>query len=90
MGWMIDITKNKVLGPAYLEAREEGREQGREEGREEGREQGQLHLLRRLIERKFGSLPKWLEEKLSQSSAQEIEAVSLRVLDAATLEDLFH
>jgi hypothetical protein len=54
-----------------------------------GREEGQLDLLRRLIERKFGRLPEWVEQKLSQSSAQEIEAVGVRVLDATTLEDLF-
>jgi len=45
-------------------------------------------LLRRQIERKFGLLPEWVEQKLSQSSAQEIEAVGVRVLDAKTLEDL--
>jgi len=30
-----------------------------------------------------------VEQKLSQSSAQEIEALGVRVLDATTLEDLF-
>jgi len=84
-----DITENKVLGPVYLQGREEGREEGFVQGREEGLLQGQLDLLRRLIERKFGTLPEWVEQKLSQSSAQEIEAVGVRVLDAKTLEDLF-
>ena len=81
MALMIDIAENKVLGPVYL--------QGREEGREEGLLQGQLDLLRLQIERKFGTLPEWVEQKLSQSSTQEIEAVGVRVLDATTLEDLF-
>ena len=81
----IDLSENEVLGPAYLR----GREEGREEGREQGQHEGQLALLRRLVERRFGSLPAWAEQKLSQASAAELEAVGLRVLEASVLEDLF-
>ena len=77
----IDLSENEVLGPAYL--------RGREEGREQGQHEGQLALLRRQIERRFGALPAWVEQKLSQSSAEDLEAVGLRVLDATALEDLF-
>jgi hypothetical protein len=66
MALMIDITENKVLGPVYLR----------------GREEGQLDLLRRQIAWKFGTVPEWVEQKLSQSSAQEVEAVGVQVLDA--------
>jgi hypothetical protein len=38
----IDLSENKVLGPAYLR------------GREEGRAEGQITLLRRQIEQRFG------------------------------------
>lgn len=81
----IDLSENEVLGPAYLRGREEGREQGREEGEH----LGQITLLRRQIERKFGPLPSWAEEKLSECSTQDLETIALRVLDATALNDLF-
>jgi predicted transposase YdaD len=85
----IDLSENKVLGPAYLRGREEGREEGRAEGRQEGQQEGQLTLLRRQVERRFGTLPAWAEQKLSQCSGRDLEEIGLRVLDATTLEDLF-
>ena len=100
----IDISENKVLGPAYKRAVEEGHEKGLQEGRQEGVQkglqeglqkgrkeglhEGQIILLRQLIEHKFGALPSWAEQRLSQSSGPELEQFGLRVLDAHTLEDL--
>ena len=69
----IDLSENKVLGPAYRR----------------GLEEGQLELLRQQIERKFGGLPEWVEHELAQSSVEELRAAGLRLLDVKTLEDLF-
>ncbi len=88
----IDISENKVLGPAYKRAVEEGHEKGLQEGLQEGRKEGlhegQVILLRQLIEHKFGALPSWAEQRLLQSSGPELEQFGLSVLDAHTLEDL--
>jgi hypothetical protein len=46
-------------------------------------------MLRQQIERRFGTLSEWVEDKLSQLSAEEVKAVGFRVLEAASLEDLF-
>lgn len=72
----IDLSENKVLGPAY------------QRGLQEGRQEGQIGLLRRLIESKFGALPSWAEQRLAQSSSETLEEIGLRVFQAATLEDL--
>jgi hypothetical protein len=55
-----------------------------------GREykRGELALLRRLIEKRFGTLPNWAEERLTGRSVPEIEEVGLRLLEVASLEDL--
>jgi hypothetical protein len=58
------------------------------EGREEGDLKGELKILRRQIEKRFGSLPNWAEERLAECSAKEIEELSVRVLDAKSIESL--
>jgi hypothetical protein len=49
---------------------------------------GARMVLRPLIERRFGAIPLWAEERLSKMSHVELEAVSVRLLDANSLEDL--
>ena len=76
----IDLSENKVLGPAY--------QRGLQEGREEGRLEGQIDMLRGQIERKFGALPSWAEQQLAQYSGQALKQIALRVVEAESLEDL--
>jgi hypothetical protein len=72
-----DILENRVLGREYRR------------GVEEGRQQGELTLVRRQIEKRFGTLPDWADVRLSRSSPQEIEVFGLRLLDAnASLEEV--
>jgi hypothetical protein len=56
-----------------------------------GREykKGELNVVRRLIEKRFGPLPKSAEERLSKLTAAELENLGVRVLDAKTLDELF-
>ncbi|MBV9308232.1 MAG: DUF4351 domain-containing protein [Acidobacteriaceae bacterium] len=44
--------------------------------------------MRRQIERRFGPLPSWAEQKLSERSLEEINDLGIRVLDMVDLEDL--
>ena len=83
-----DILNHQIIGPAYREGQQEGRQEGRREGRQEGRQEGELNILRRVITKRFGAIPEWLEEWLAHSSANELEELSDRVLDAQSLEDL--
>jgi hypothetical protein len=72
----IDILENKVLGPPY------------KRGLEEGELEGERKVLRRQIEKRFGPIPDWAEERLTSRSATELEDLSVRVLDAQSIEDL--
>jgi hypothetical protein len=67
-----DILDNKVLGREY----------------KRGLQDGELTVLRRQVEKKFGPLPSWAEERLAGRSTTELEELSIRVLDAPNLEDL--
>ncbi len=75
-----DIRDHELFGREY--------KKGREEGRQEGRQEGELVILRRQIEKRFGSVPAAATERLSKLSAKELEELSVRVLDARSLEDL--
>jgi predicted transposase YdaD len=75
-----DIMDHKVLGREY--------KRGRAEGIEEGRQQGELTILRRLLEKRFGPIPAWVEERLGGRSAEDLEALSIRLLEAQSLEEL--
>jgi len=79
-----DILDHPVLGREF----KRGLEQGREQGLERGRHDGELNLLLRQVERRFGSVPSALRERLTAMSDSEIESVALRLLDARSIEDL--
>ena len=55
-----------------------------------GREfkRGELTVLRRQIEKRFGPIPGWAEERLTSRSPAELEELSVRILDASSMEDL--
>ena len=53
-----------------------------------GLQEGELTVLRRIIEKRFGAIPTWAEERLTGRSAADLEELSVRVLDAESIEDL--
>ena len=55
---------------------------------ETGELKGELKILRRQIKKRFGSVPNWAEERLAKLSAKELEDLSVRVLDAKSIETL--
>ncbi len=75
-----DILDNKVLGREY--------KRGLQEGESKGELKGELTVLRRQIQKRFGPIPSWAEERLAGRSTAELEELSVRVLDAQNLEDL--
>ena len=76
MPLFIDILDNKVLGREF------------KRGLQEGIQEGELTVLRRLIEKRFGAMPGWVEERLAGRSTAELADLSVRLLDAQSIEDL--
>jgi hypothetical protein len=58
-------------------------------GIEKGIHQGETLVLRRQLTRRFGPLPAWVEQRLEEASAAQLEAWAERVLEAARLEEVF-
>jgi hypothetical protein len=55
---------------------------------QQGLHMGELAVLQRQIEKRFGTLPSWAREKLAAMPAAELEDLSERVLDAASVDEL--
>ena len=87
-----DILDNKVLGREFKRGLKEGLQEGLLEGELKGKLKGELKgeltILRRLIEKRFGAIPGWVEERLAGRLTAEVEELSVRLLDAQSIEDL--
>jgi len=60
-----------------------------EEGLQQGLRQGEAQVLRRQLTRRFGALPEWAEERLTQAEPTQLEIWADRVLDADSLDAVF-
>ena len=58
-------------------------------GEEKGIPQGEALILRRLLTRRFGALPEWVETNLTQASTAQLEHWADRILDADALDAVF-
>lgn len=91
-----DLEKARTLGEARerAELRQEGlreglrkgERKGLREGKRQGLVKGKMATLRRLLELRFGPLPRAVVVQLEQSSLKDLEDMELRILTAETLE----
>ncbi len=68
------------LSPAYL--------QQREEWRQEGLQEGEKKILLRLLKRRFGEISPDLEQRITNLSIPQLEALVDAQLDFSNLDDL--
>jgi predicted transposase YdaD len=89
---VVDLMKNKVLGREIRKelaaARAKGMAEGIVEGKVEGVREGEWKILRRLMTKRFGIIPAWVDEKLATISSEELESLGLRLLDARSIDEL--
>jgi len=71
-----------------LEGEQIGELRGEKRGEQRGRQLGVAGLLLRLLERRFGILPGWAKDRVLTADPVMLEEWSLRVLDAASLEEV--
>ena len=62
---------------------------GMENAMEKGISQGQARLLSALIQQRFGLLPPEIAARIDEGRPEQLERWALRVLDAASLDDVF-
>jgi hypothetical protein len=68
---------------------ERGLEQGLEQGLEKGRRQGALELLERQLTRRFGQLPKSIQNRMAKASLEDLSGWSDMLHEAQSLKQIF-
>jgi flagellar biosynthesis/type III secretory pathway protein FliH len=72
------------------EGKRDGRLEGLSEGKRKGILEGEARLLHRLLERRFGRLPLWVEEQLAKATEEDLVRWGERTLDlGVSLQQLF-
>ncbi len=66
-----------------------GIKKGIEQGIEQGIAQGEAKILLQQLAKRFGPLPAWANEKISQANINQLEHWSLQILDAPSLDAVF-
>ena len=97
----IDLKQTRFYQDVFAEGQQAGFAEGQQAGFAEGYKigfaqgfyqglsQGANQLLMRQIRSRFGTLPEWVEDKLSRASTRQKELWGDRILDAPSLEVLF-
>jgi predicted transposase YdaD len=80
MPFVVDLMENKVFQARY--------ERGLAEGEAKGKAEGELKVLQAQMNKRFGELPRWAQERLERATTEQLETWSLKLLDAATLEEV--
>jgi flagellar biosynthesis/type III secretory pathway protein FliH len=93
--------KQEGLREGRLEGKVEGRIEGKTEGRREGKREGMLEgerkgiregearVLHRLLERRFGRLPAWVDTRLATAAEEDLVRWSELTLDSGrSLEEV--
>ncbi|MDV7398559.1 DUF4351 domain-containing protein, partial [Arthrospira platensis SPKY1] len=57
-------------------------------GEKLGRQKATLELLTKLLHRRFGAVPRWASDRLSQADLAQLETWAENIFDAKELTDL--
>jgi hypothetical protein len=83
-----NLAEDPVFGPPYRGGLQEGLKEGIKEGIKAGRDLGRKELMRSLMEKRFGPLPAWVDERVRKASGEQIDELAMRILDCPTLDQL--
>jgi flagellar biosynthesis/type III secretory pathway protein FliH len=89
----IDEWNRKLAEENLQKGRQEGLQKGLQKGllkgRQEGRKEGEAHALLRLLEKKFGALPRGAQKRIAAAELELLSEWFDRAVTAERLEDVF-
>ncbi len=87
---IFDLAKEDELFASYLErGRRTGLEIGLEEGLKKGRVEGARHVVRLVLEKRFGRLPAPIVKRLDKLTDAQVQELAVAIVDARSLQELF-
>ncbi|TZE80840.1 DUF4351 domain-containing protein [Calorimonas adulescens] len=63
-------------------------EEGRKEGRKEGKMEGKIDTVLKMIKKRFGKVPKGLDDKIKSADMDTLDRVIDGIMDGKTLEEI--
>jgi flagellar biosynthesis/type III secretory pathway protein FliH len=85
---LIDRGFKKGLEQGIERGIEKGIEKGIEEGMQRGVMQGEVRLIERLLKKRFGDLPAWVDRRLQMATESELATWTDAVLTADSVESV--
>ena len=82
--------EERIMSVAAEQLMAESLQRGLQQGRQEGRQEGEARTMLRLLERRFGPIPDPVRARVAAADLDSLDRWLDRVLDAATLEAVFH
>lgn len=79
----------RVVERAVKEAEVLAEARGEARGEQRGKRTEAVAILRRLLEKRFGALPEWVNLRLESAPTEQLEVWSEQLFDATRLEDVF-
>jgi hypothetical protein len=93
MGWItqpyFDLGKAEGVGLGRHQGRGEGLRQGRQEGHHDGVVAGETRALTRLLQKRFGTIPVELRQRILDADTATIETWIERAVDATDVHAVF-
>ncbi|MBF0141815.1 MAG: DUF4351 domain-containing protein [Magnetococcales bacterium] len=58
-------------------------------GEQRGEQKGEAKMLTNQLQRRFGNIPDWANERIAKAESSSLEEWGLRIFDAESLDDVF-
>ena len=77
-----------IFAEGEAKGRDKGLAEGKAEGKVEGKAEGKAEDLKRLLKRRFNTLPPWAAQRIDAASIVQLDAWLDAIFDAQSLEAL--
>ena len=85
----LSTIERMAIDRGFQKGLDEGKAKGWAEGKAKGWAEGRAELLARILRRRFGDLPEWVEIRLREATPEQLESWADHALDATHLEAVF-
>jgi flagellar biosynthesis/type III secretory pathway protein FliH len=82
------LGEKRGLQQGIQQGMQQGMQKGMQQGMQQGRQQGLNQIVLRLMARRFGDVPAQISARVALLSADELEDLSLALLDFASYADV--